>query len=95
MKPNIYLAGKKVKRDDPMLRGGINIISKTFDLVDHPEYKDLLVTTSHLTGKKINRFTHVNQSAEDLMAKQLMTRKLCRIVGGCILRVHANRCKRR
>lgn len=86
MKPNVYLAGKKVKRDDPMLRGGINVISKTFDLVDHPEYKDLLVTTSHLTGKKINRFTHINQSAEDLMTKQLMTRKLCGITGGCIQR---------
>lgn len=86
MKPNVYLAGKKVRRDDPMLRGGINVISKTFDLVDDPEFKDLLVTTSHLTGKKINRFTHINQSAEDLMAKQLMTRKLCRITGGCIQR---------
>ncbi|MEM1578079.1 MAG: 4-hydroxyphenylacetate 3-hydroxylase family protein [Archaeoglobaceae archaeon] len=86
LKPNVYVAGKKVTRDDPLLRGGINVISKTFDLVDHPEYKDLLVTTSHLTGKKINRFTHINQSAEDLMAKQLMTRKLCRVTGGCIQR---------
>ncbi len=86
MKPNVYLAGRKVRRDDPMLRGGINVISKTFDLVDDPEFKDLLVTTSHITGKKINRFTHINQSAEDLMAKQLMTRKLCRVTGGCIQR---------
>uniref|UniRef100_A0A7J2TK34 Aromatic ring hydroxylase n=1 Tax=Archaeoglobus fulgidus TaxID=2234 RepID=A0A7J2TK34_ARCFL len=86
MKPNVYVAGKKVKRDDPMLRGGINVISKTFDLVEHPEFRDLLVTTSHLTGKKINRFTHINQSAEDLMTKQLMTRKLCQITGGCIQR---------
>jgi len=46
----------------------------------------LLVTHSHLTGKKINRFTHINQSAEDLMKKQEMTRKLCRLVGGCIQR---------
>ncbi|MEM0350977.1 MAG: 4-hydroxyphenylacetate 3-hydroxylase family protein [Archaeoglobaceae archaeon] len=86
MRPNIYVAGRKVKRDDPMLRGGINVISKTFDLVEDPEFRDLLVTTSHLTGKKINRFTHINQSAEDLMTKQLMTRKLCRITGGCIQR---------
>jgi len=86
MKPNVYVAGRKVRRDDPLLRGGINVISKTFDLVDHPDFRDLLIATSHLTGKKINRFTHINQSAEDLMTKQLMTRKLCQIVGGCIQR---------
>lgn len=50
MKPNIYLEGRMVGRDDPALRGGINVISKTFELVDHPDFKDLLVTTSHLTG---------------------------------------------
>ncbi|MEM2534632.1 MAG: 4-hydroxyphenylacetate 3-hydroxylase family protein, partial [Candidatus Nezhaarchaeales archaeon] len=42
--------------------------------------------TSHLTGKKINRFTHINQSMEDLLTKQLMIRKLCQVTGGCIQR---------
>ncbi|MEM2727000.1 MAG: 4-hydroxyphenylacetate 3-hydroxylase family protein [Archaeoglobaceae archaeon] len=86
MKPNVYVRGKKVKRDSPEVRGGINVISKTFDLVDDPEFKDLLVAHSHLTGKKINRFTHINQSAEDLMKKQEMIRKCCRVTGGCIQR---------
>jgi len=86
MKPNIYVRGKKVNRNAPELSGGINVISKTFDLVDHEYFKDLLVTTSHLTGRKINRFTHINQSAEDLMKKQEMTRKLCQLTGGCIQR---------
>lgn len=76
MKPNIYVRGKKIGRDSPELSGGINVISKTFDLVDNEEYRDLLVAKSHLTGKKINRFTHINQSAEDLMKKQEMIRKL-------------------
>ncbi|MDK2794949.1 MAG: 4-hydroxybutyryl-CoA dehydratase / vinylacetyl-CoA-Delta-isomerase [Archaeoglobaceae archaeon] len=86
MKPNIYVRGKKVKRDSPELRGGINVISKTFDLVENPDFKDLLVTHSHLTGKKINRFTHINQSAEDLLKKQEMIRKCCQATGGCIQR---------
>ncbi|MCS7143393.1 MAG: 4-hydroxyphenylacetate 3-hydroxylase family protein [Archaeoglobaceae archaeon] len=86
MKPNIYVRGKKVGRDSDEVSGGISVISKTFDLVEHEYFRDLLVTTSHLTGKKINRFTHINQSAEDLMKKQEMTRKLCRLVGGCIQR---------
>ncbi len=86
MKPNVYVRGKKVGRDSPELRGGINVISKTFDLAEHPDYEDLLTTRSHISGKKINRFTHIHQSVEDLLKKQLMTRKLCWIVGGCIQR---------
>ncbi|MBO8180099.1 MAG: 4-hydroxyphenylacetate 3-hydroxylase family protein [Archaeoglobus sp.] len=86
MKPNIYVRGKKVGRDSPDLSGGINVISKTFDLVEDERFRDLLVAKSHLSGKKINRFTHINQSAEDLMKKQEMTRKLCQLVGGCIQR---------
>lgn len=86
MNPNIYIGGDKVKRDDPRLKGGIYTISKTFELAEDPDYKDLLITKSHITKKNINRFTHINQSAEDLMKKQEMTRKLCRLVGGCIQR---------
>ncbi len=86
MKPNVYLGGRKVGRDDPDLQGGINVISKTFELVDDPEFRDLLVAKSHLTGGKINRFTHVNRSPEDLLKKQEMIRKLCHLTGGCIQR---------
>jgi len=86
MKPNVYIGGKKVRRDDPRLQGGIYVISKTFELADDPEYKHLLTAKSHLTGKTINRFTHINQSAEDLMTKQEMIRRLCHLVGGCIQR---------
>ncbi len=86
MKPNVYIRGKKVGRDSPDLRGGMDIISKTFDLVDNPAFRDLLTAKSHITGKRINRFTHIHQNAEDLMKKQEMTRKICGIVGGCIQR---------
>ncbi|WP_202318342.1 4-hydroxyphenylacetate 3-hydroxylase family protein [Archaeoglobus neptunius] len=86
MKPNVYVRGKKVGRNSPELGGGIYTLSHTFDLVDHPNFKDLLTARSHISGKKINRFTHVNQTAEDLMKKQEMTRKICRLVGGCIQR---------
>jgi len=86
MKPNVYIRGNRVRRDSPELSGGIYVISHTFDLVEHPDYKDLLAVTSHLTGKKINRFTHINQSMEDLLTKQLMIRKLCQVTGGCIQR---------
>ena len=86
MKPNIYIGDEKVGRDDPRLLGGMYIIKETFDRAYDPEYEDLMVTTSHLTGKKINRFCHINQNKEDLLKKQMMTRVLCHRVGGCIQR---------
>lgn len=86
MKPNIYIGEEVVGRDDPRLRGGMNIIKVTYDCAHDEEYEDLCVATSHLTGKKINRFTHIHQSEDDLLKKQLMTRLLCHRVGGCIQR---------
>ena len=86
MKPNIYIGEEKVGRDDPRIRGGINIIKETFDRAYDPEYEDLCTAISHLTSKKINRFCHIHQSEEDLLKKQKMTRLLCHRVGGCIQR---------
>ena len=86
MKPNIYIGEEKVGRDDPRIRGGMNIIKETFDRAHDPEYEDLCIATSHITGKKINRFCHIHQNEEDLYKKQRMTRLLCHRVGGCIQR---------
>jgi len=86
LKPNIWIGDQKVGRDDPRIRGGMRIIKETFDHVHEPEWEDLCTATSHLTGKKINRFTHIHQSKDDLLKKQLMTRLLCHRVGGCIQR---------
>jgi 4-hydroxyphenylacetate 3-monooxygenase/4-hydroxybutyryl-CoA dehydratase/vinylacetyl-CoA-Delta-isomerase len=86
MRPNIYIGDEKVGRDDPRLKGGMRIIKETFDCAYDPEYEDLCVTTSHLTGNKISRFCHIHQSKEDLLKKQMMTRVLCHRVGGCIQR---------
>jgi aromatic ring hydroxylase len=71
------------------LEGAVNILSKTYDMVNDPEFKgyeDVLTATSHLTGKKINRFCNVHRSITDLLAKQKMTRLTCHQVGGCIAR---------
>ncbi|MFX1499877.1 MAG: 4-hydroxyphenylacetate 3-hydroxylase N-terminal domain-containing protein, partial [Promethearchaeota archaeon] len=86
MKPNIYIGDEKVGRDDYRLKGGMNIIRESFERATDPEYEDLCTATSHITGKKINRFCNIHQSEEDLLKKQKMTRLLCHRVGGCIQR---------
>lgn len=86
MRSNVYIDGERVDRTDERLRHGINVIKETYDCTNNPEFEDICVTTSHLTGEKISRFCHIHQSADDLLKKQLMTRLLCHRVGGCIQR---------
>ena len=86
MKPNLYIGGQKVSRNDPRIKPGINVMSVTFDRAKDPEWDGLITVTSSLTGKKINRFTHLPQNSYDLIQKQKMIRLLCHRVGGCIQR---------
>lgn len=86
LKPNVYMGGKVVDRFDPKLLGGMNVMAMTYDLAFAPEFDDVGVATSHLTGERINRFTHIHQSVEDLCNKQKMTRLYSQEVGGCIQR---------
>jgi len=78
--------GELVDRDDERMAGAINILSATFDYAKEERFQDLTTVTSHLIEEKINRFTHIHQSKEDLHKKQDMTRFLCQQVGGCVQR---------
>lgn len=86
MRHNIYLNGECIGRDDPRIVRASSAIRMTFSMVDNPEMKDLMTATSHITGKTINRFTHIHQCPEDLLKKQEMTRKICGMCGGCVQR---------
>ena len=70
MRKNLYLDGELIGRDHPKVLHASGAIQLTFDLVSDERFTDLLTATSHLTGKKINRFTHIHQNKEDLFAKQ-------------------------
>jgi len=86
MKPNLYIGGKKLDRDNPMIKPGINVMSVTFDMAQDADWEELTTATSSLTGKKVNRFAHLPQNPYDLMQKQKMVRLLAQRVGGCIQR---------
>lgn len=86
MKRNIYMGGQKVDRTDERLAGQLRVIKETYDRANDPEWEDVCTATSHLTGDRINRFTNIHQSVDDLLKKQLMTRLICHRVGGCIMR---------
>lgn len=88
LKMNIYMFGEKVESsvDHPILRPSLNSVRATYDLAEMPEHADLMVATSSLTGERINRFTHLHQSPEDLVKKVKMQRLLGQCTASCFQR---------
>ena len=88
MKMQVYMFGKKVESpvDDPILRPSLNSVRMTYDLAQLPEYEDLMTAVSPYTGERVNRFTHIHQSTEDLMKKVKMQRLLGQKTAACFQR---------
>ena len=84
----VYMFGEKVDNwvDHPLIRPSINCIAMTYALAHDERYKDLMTTTSHLTGRTINRFCHVHQSSEDLIKKVKMLRLIGQKTASCFQR---------
>ncbi|MGA3086898.1 MAG: 4-hydroxyphenylacetate 3-hydroxylase N-terminal domain-containing protein, partial [Thermodesulfobacteriota bacterium] len=87
MKPRIFVQGKKVESvvDHPLLRPAVNTFCLTYEMAQDPKYRELMTTTSHLTGEIINRFNHIYLSPDDLVKKLEMVRT-CSQKALCILR---------
>ena len=86
--PVIYCNGRKIGCvvDDPMTAPHVNSAAMTYELAFDPEYEDLMTAISPFTGKKINRFTHVHQSTDDLIKKVKMMRMIGQKTGTCFQR---------
>ena len=84
----VYMFGKLVENpvDNPVIRPSLNSVGMTFELAQDPQYEDIMTATSSLTGEKINRFTHLHQSTDDLIKKVKMLRLLGQKTGACFQR---------
>lgn len=84
----VYLFGKRVENfvDHPIIRPSIHSVAMTYALAQREDYKDIMTATSNLTGKTVNRFCHLHQSAEDLMKKVKMQRLMGQTTGACFQR---------
>ncbi len=84
----IYMFGKRVENwvDNPIIRPSINSVAMTYKLAQMPEYEELMTATSNLTGKKINRFCHLHQNAQDLVNKVKMQRLMGQKTAACFQR---------
>lgn len=84
----VYLQGELVENpvDHPIIRPSMNSVKATYALAEDPQYVELMTATSHLSGKKINRFCHLHQSTEDLVKKVKMQRLLGQQTAACFQR---------
>ncbi|MFQ5981313.1 MAG: 4-hydroxyphenylacetate 3-hydroxylase family protein [Candidatus Heimdallarchaeota archaeon] len=88
---NLYMFGERIKEfwKHPfykIIEPSINTVKKIYELAQKEEYQPLLTATSHLTGEKINRFTHIHQNIDDLLKKVEMQRLLGQKTACCFQR---------
>lgn len=83
---SVYLLGERVPEpvDHPIIRPSMNAVAATYQLALDDE--KTACADSSITGHKINRFLHVPESPQDLVAKAEMQRELGRRTGTCFQR---------
>ena len=86
--PRIYYKGKRIKdvTRHPATAPHVRAAAMTYALANQKKYRDLAIAISHLTGRKISRFTHVHQNVEDLIKKIKLLRVLGQKTGTCFQR---------
>jgi 4-hydroxybutyryl-CoA dehydratase/vinylacetyl-CoA-Delta-isomerase len=89
MKTVVYYRGTRIDDwvDHPAIRPHINAAALTYATTsDVQSDADVRTAISHLTGKKINRFTHIHQNADDLVKKVKALRGIAQKTGSCFQR---------
>ncbi len=82
----VYLFGEKIDEpvDHPIIRPSINALKRTYDLaIEDPE---LATAHSSLINARVNRFLHIVESPDDLVAKNRMQRRMGQLTGTCFQR---------
>ncbi len=88
MKTQIYFMGKKMDNfvDNPYLQPHINTAALTYDVAFDPETMELATAMSPIIGKKVNRFTHIQQNSDDMVKKSKFLRAVGQRTGTCFQR---------
>ena len=82
----VYLLGALVPDpvEHPIIRPSVNAMAATYDLaVDEPE---LATAWSPLIDARVNRFSHITQTVDDVVMQNRMQRRLGRLTGTCFQR---------
>ena len=82
----VFFMGERVAEpvDHPVIRPSINAVARTYDLAN--EDPELGTVHSSLIGRRVNRFLHVTESANDVVMQNRMQRRLGQLTGTCFQR---------
>jgi 4-hydroxybutyryl-CoA dehydratase/vinylacetyl-CoA-Delta-isomerase len=85
MRPNIYKFGELIKdvTTHPATKRTVEGHGQIFDTAHKDKYKDILTTTSSLTGERIIRYLSLIKNAEDMVANVRMKRLMFNLTGTC------------
>ena len=81
--PQVYVDGRKVDSvaDEAALRPGVNAIALTYDHALQPRYAPIMTARQGSSNRLVNRFSHINSSAADLLNKLEAVRLVCQETG--------------
>ncbi|MBD3403016.1 4-hydroxyphenylacetate 3-hydroxylase, partial [candidate division GN15 bacterium] len=85
MRPNIYKFDELIEdvTTHPATKRTVEGHAWTFKAAADPELKDMVTTTSHLTGDPISRYLSIIQKPEDMFANSRMKRLMFHLTGTC------------
>ena len=83
----VYLNGKRIPdiTEDPVLGAGLRHAAIDYELAENPEYADICLGKSEITGNPISRYYHIPRTPEDLVARFKVTEFGTRMGCGYVL----------
>ena len=86
-RPRVFVNGQRVASvaDEPLLRPGINALGLCYEYALDPQHQRIARAAAHQSGREVNRFLHINQTPDDLLAKLEYVRLTCQETG-CAMR---------
>lgn len=84
----VFILGELVTRPNrhPLVAPSTAALAESYAMAAEEKFQELFTASSHLTGEKINRFTHIHQGPEDLVRKVDMLRAQGRRTATCFQR---------
>lgn len=82
----VFALGERVAEpvDHPLIRPSVQAVAATYELATSDPA--LATARSSLIGRSVNRFLHVTESIEDVVAQNRMQRRLGQLTGTCFQR---------
>ena len=81
--PTVFVDGRRVGSvaDEPAFQPGLNAVALTYDYALKDKYAPVMRAVQHTSGKTVNRLTHIDTSAGDLLNKLEAVRLVCQETG--------------